>query len=97
MTRPRPEHEGEPARTTLAPEEEAKPVEPSGAAAPRPADYPREVRQRAAVILEVLAGVRSPTEAAQVLSLSVSQYYVLEEKALAAVVAACAPQAPGRS
>ncbi len=98
MTTARPGHDGEPARAARAPAEEAKAVGRSEAAAPRPrpADYPREAKQRAAVILEVLAGVRSPTEAAQVLSLSVTHYYVLEEKALAAVVAACAPQAPGR-
>jgi hypothetical protein len=80
-----------PAEAAPALDPECKPTD-----RPAPADQPREAKQRAAVILEVLAGVRSPTEAAQVLDVSVNHYYLLEEKALAAVVAACAPQAPGR-
>jgi hypothetical protein len=53
-------------------------------------------RRQAAVILEVLAGVRRPTEAAQVLSVSLPRYYQLERRALLALVAACeaAPRGP---
>jgi hypothetical protein len=46
-----------------------------------------EAHRRAAVILEVLAGVRGPSEAATALGVTVSHYYVLERKALAGLVA----------
>jgi len=91
MNTERPERALAPSATAPALDKDLKPTD-----RPAATDQPREAKQRAAVILEVLAGVRSPTEAAQVLSLSVTHYYLLEEKALAAVVAACAPQAPGR-
>jgi hypothetical protein len=35
----------------------------------------------ATVILEVLAGVRSPTDAAKTLEISLSRYYLLEQRA----------------
>ena len=43
--------------------------------------------EEAAAVLEVLAGLRTPAQAAQALGLSVNYYYVLERKALAALVA----------
>jgi hypothetical protein len=55
----------------------------------------RQAKQRAAAILEVLAGVRSPPEAARALGVSLPRYYLLEEKALAGLVAACEPQPHG--
>ena len=57
----------------------------------------RPAKQRAAAILEVLAGQRTPTEAAGTLGISLTRYYLLEEKALAGLVAACepAPRGPG--
>lgn len=54
-----------------------------------------ETNRRAAAVLEVLAGVRTPSEAAQALGLSVNYYYVLERKALAGLLAACQPQPKG--
>jgi transposase len=54
-----------------------------------------ETNRRAAAVLEVLAGVRTPSEAAQALGLSVAYYYVLERKALAGLVAACEPPSKG--
>jgi hypothetical protein len=56
----------------------------------------REARQRACVILEVLAGGRTPTQAAQALAVSLSRYYLLEDKALQGLLAACeaAPRGP---
>jgi hypothetical protein len=57
----------------------------------------RDAKQRAAAILEVLAGGRTPRQAAQALGLSLGRYYLLEDKALAAVVAACEPQPRGPS
>jgi hypothetical protein len=63
---------------------------------PGAGDASRQAKQRAAAILEVLAGARTPTQAAQALSVSLSGYYALEDKALAGLVAACEPQPPGR-
>jgi len=57
----------------------------------------RDAKQRAAAILEVLAGGRTPLQAAQALSLSLARYYLLEDRALAALVAACEPQPRGPS
>lgn len=48
-------------------------------------------RRQAAVILEVLAGVLRPAEAAEVLSTSLPRYYLLERRALTALLAACEP------
>jgi hypothetical protein len=58
--------------------------------------HSRDAKQRAAAILEVLAGGRSPTQAAQALGVSLGRYYLLEDKALAALVAACEPQPRGQ-
>jgi hypothetical protein len=57
----------------------------------------KDDKQRAAAILEVLAGGRTPTQAAQALGVSLGRYYLLEDKALAALVAACEPQPRGPS
>lgn len=55
-----------------------------------------EANRRAAVILEVLAGVRLPSEAAQALGISVNHYYILERKALEGLLASCERQPTGR-
>jgi len=59
--------------------------------------HSKDAKQRAAAILEVLAGSRTPTQAAQALGVSLGRYYLLEDKALAALVAACEPQPRGPS
>jgi hypothetical protein len=51
----------------------------------------------AAAILEVLAGVRTPTEAATALSLSVPRYYLWEQRALEGLVRACEPRPVGKA
>lgn len=51
-----------------------------------------EANRRAAAILEVLSGLRTPSEAAQILKISVTHYYVLERKALRGLVSACQTQ-----
>jgi hypothetical protein len=51
--------------------------------------------QQAAAILEVLAGVRTPIQAAQALAVSLPRYYQMEQRALAGLLAACEP-APRR-
>ena len=54
------------------------------------------VKRQAAAILEVLAGARTPTEAATALAVSLPRYYQLESRALAGLVAACVPKPKGR-
>jgi hypothetical protein len=56
----------------------------------------REARRLAAAILEVLAGARTPTEAASALSLSLPRYYQVEQQALRGLVTACEPRPKGR-
>jgi hypothetical protein len=75
-----------------------KPGKAVGQHRPAP-ERSREAKQRAAAILEVLAGVRTPTEASRALGVSVSRYYLLEEKALAGLLAACepVPRGPGQN
>ena len=55
-----------------------------------------EARRQAAAILEVLAGVRTPTEVAQQLAISLTRYYIIEGRALQGLIAACEPRPRGR-
>lgn len=55
-----------------------------------------QAQKRAAVILEVLGGIRSAQEAAAALAISANHYYILERQALAALVAACELQPRGK-
>jgi len=55
-----------------------------------------EAKRMAAAILEVLAGARTPTEAAQALGLSVPRYYQIETRALSGLLAACEVRPKGR-
>ncbi len=57
----------------------------------------RDAQRMAAAILEVLAGVRTPTEAATALSLSVPRYYLWEQRALEGLVRACEPRPVGKA
>ncbi len=54
-----------------------------------------EARKLAAAILEVLGGVRTTTDAAQVLGCSLPRYYHLEARALEGLLAACEPRKRG--
>lgn len=56
----------------------------------------REAKRLAAVILEVLAGARTPTQAAQAVSVSLPRYYQLETRAIAGLMNACEPRGKGR-
>jgi hypothetical protein len=62
-------------------------------------DHTAQTRRLAAVVLEVLAGARTPTEAAATLSVSVPRYYQIESRALRGLLDACAPlpRGPGPS
>ena len=50
----------------------------------------------AACVLEVLAGVRTPAEAAGELAVSLPRYYQLEQRALQGLVRGCEPPPRGR-
>ena len=56
----------------------------------------REAQRVAAAILEVLAGVRTPTDAAAALGISVPRYYLWEQRALKGLVVACEPRPAGK-
>jgi hypothetical protein len=64
---------------------------------PPPAPVSRDAQRFAAAILEVLAGARTPTEAAAALSLSVPRYYLWEQRALEGLVRACEPRPVGKA
>jgi len=68
----------------------------TAAAAPGAKDASREARKMAAVLLEVLAGLRTPLQASELLQVSLPRYYQLESRALAGFVAACEARPKGR-
>jgi hypothetical protein len=53
-------------------------------------------KRMAAAILEVLAGARTPSEAARILGLSLPRYYQVETRALNGLLAACESKPKGR-
>lgn len=54
-----------------------------------------DARRRAAAVLEVLAGVRTPAQAAEAVGVSLPRYYLLEQRAIGGLVAACEPAPRG--
>jgi hypothetical protein len=56
-----------------------------------------EARRHAACVLEVLAGLRTPEQAAEALSVSLPTYYNLESRALRGLIHGCTPVPPGRT
>ena len=56
----------------------------------------REAQRLAAAILEVLAGVRTPGQAAEALGVSLPRYFQIETRAMQALVASCEPRPRGR-
>jgi hypothetical protein len=58
----------------------------------------RDARRIASAVLEVMAGIRTPTDAASALSISMPRYYILEKRALEGLIGACEPRpkGPGR-
>jgi hypothetical protein len=58
-----------------------------------------DARRTAATILEVLAGVRTTTDATKALGICLPRYYAIEARAVEAFVRACAPtkRGPGAS
>ena len=56
----------------------------------------REAKQRAAMLLDVLAGARTPPAAVEALGVSLGRYYQWEDRAVAGFVSACEPSPRGR-
>jgi hypothetical protein len=56
----------------------------------------KEAKRLAAVILEVLAGMRTLPQAAEALQLSLQRYYQLEARGLRGLLEACEPKPKGR-
>lgn len=73
----------------------SRPAKRSGSAPTPRGGASCQARRQAAAILEVLAGVRRPSEAAQALGTSLPRYYQLEQRALAGLVSACEPAPRG--
>jgi hypothetical protein len=59
-------------------------------------DSSRDARRLAAALLEVLAGTRTPTQAASALGVSLPRYYHLEARALRGLLAGCEARPRGR-
>ena len=87
-------------------EPEHVPPAPGGTAVKRRRGRPRRsepaalpldsaTRITAAAILEVLAGERSTSSAAALIGVSPVRYYVIESRAIAGLIAACAPKPSG--
>ena len=55
-----------------------------------------EAKRMAAIILEVLAGLRRTEDAAEALKVSLPRYYILETRALQGLIAALEPRTKGR-
>jgi hypothetical protein len=56
-----------------------------------------DAKRVAAAVLEVLAGARTPTDAATALGTSVPRYYLLEQRAVQGLLTACEPRSKGRA
>src|SRR5206468_2774844 len=63
---------------------------------PRPLTGDEGAKRSAALILEVLAGLRTPSEASTVLGVTTMRYYVLERRALEGMVQSLAPRPKGK-
>jgi len=78
----------------------------NGAAPPKPSRKPKgphavqpgsgTANRLAVAILEVLAGMRTPADAARALEVSLPRYYQLETRALGGLIAACEPRPLGK-
>ena len=74
----------------------AKAPRPRGPQGPHLRGGSPDARRRAAAILEVLGGARTPADAAAALGVTVPRYYGLEAQALEGLRAACESRRPGR-
>jgi hypothetical protein len=60
------------------------------------AEVSKEAKHLAAMLLDVLAGVRTPPQAAEALGVSLPRYYQLEDRGLNGLLAACESRPRGR-
>lgn len=79
-----------PAKAVVKPKVKQKPMGP-GSLKGSP-----EARKFAALVLEVLSGLRSPPDAAKSVGISLPRYYLLETRALQGLVSALEPLPKGR-
>jgi hypothetical protein len=84
------------AKVVSPPAPKRKPRSKWGGSATLGRGHSREAQCQAALILEVLAGMRKPAQAAEVLGVSVPRYYQLESRALAGLVSACEARPRGK-
>jgi len=56
----------------------------------------QEAKKHAAIVLEVLSGVRGPQEGCEVMGVSLSRYYQLETRGLQGLITALEPKPRGR-
>ena len=68
----------------------------TGRRGPCPQPGSSQANRLAAIVLDVLAGVRLPADAAQQGGLSLPSYYHLEQRVLDAIVRACEPRPRGK-
>ncbi len=80
--------------TTMTAARKSRPHTPGGAGLGK--DVDPVAQRQAAAILEVLAGVRTPGQAAEALGISLPRYYQIETRAMQALVASCVPRPRGR-
>ena len=71
-------------------------VRKAGRRAPCPHPGSGQANKLAAIVLDVLAGVRLPAQAAQEAGISLPSYYHLEQRVLDAIVRACEPRPRGK-
>jgi hypothetical protein len=82
--------------TAIAPAEAMFTAQPAVADPPPRAEAATaDAKRIAGAILEVLAGVRSITDAAVLLGVAPARYYLLEARAIAGLIAACEPRPRG--
>ena len=75
--------------------EQGKKGKPRGRQGPHLNGGSRDARHVAAVVLETLSGARTPVEAAEVIGVSATRYYMIELKALRGLLEACEPLPKG--
>src|SRR2546426_11803453 len=56
-----------------------------------------DARRIAAAILDVLGGIRTPSDAAVAVGVSLPRYYALESRAIEGLVRGCEPRTKGRA
>src|SRR5688572_17086843 len=75
----------------------SRPSTKSRRRAPCPQPGSRQANKLAVIVLDVLAGVRLPAQAAEEAGISQQSYYHLEQRVLDAIVRACEPRPRGKT